>query len=388
MIDPHNMTVLICDDMIAMCRSIHKMMKVAGFGGSFHYAHNGKEALSVLKRDPVDILLIDYSMPVKSGGETLAEIREDPLLRDLPVLMISANASIEYVAEVAETDIDAFITKPLTVKVLGEKVNYVVEKTNNPPPVIKHLRTARDYEEAEDLDAAVREAELAVSADPYSSRPIRELGYYYLQKNERQKAEELLLKAAQMNDLDVVAFHLLGELYIEQKAYGKAQHYLEKAMEISPRHLSRGVQFGKTLVQLNENDRAVEVFKSVIKQAGATFETMEEIGNICLGTGTSAYAAKLFETILAENPDRQELYHKIGLAWKTAGNTNEALSNLSKAEEHDHDNIDIKLDLARTFITLNKPIMAERVLKRAQQVNPEHSEVKKLIQQCIAMDDS
>jgi CheY-like chemotaxis protein len=386
MIDPQTMTVLICDDMITMCRSIHKMMKVIGFGKAFHYAHNGKEALSALRKKGIDLLLMDYNMPVMNGGETLAQIREDRLLRDLPVLMISANASTEYVAEVAETDIDGFIAKPLTVKVLEQKLTLVVDNANNPPPVTKHLKNARDCEEDDDLPGAIRDARLAVEAAPHSSKPLRELGYYYLKNGAPESAEKMLLKAAKMNDLDVVAFHQLGEFYIEKKDYEKAQYYLEKAMKISPRHLARGFQFGKTLIQLQENKKAVEVFDSIIKLSDDSQKTKEQIAELCLGTGTSAYAAELFESILANNPKRKELFHKIGMAWKVAGRTSEALSNLGKAEQHDPEDIGIKIDLAKSFIDLEKPILAERALKRALRIDPEHNQAQKLMKDCIAMD--
>ncbi|MBW1763640.1 MAG: tetratricopeptide repeat protein, partial [Deltaproteobacteria bacterium] len=55
------------------------------------------------------------------------------------------------------------------------------------------------------------------------------------------------MKAADTNKLDVIAFHYLGEIYISQKNIEKASYYLDKAMEISPRHIDRGINFGKTL---------------------------------------------------------------------------------------------------------------------------------------------
>jgi len=52
MIDLKEMTVLIVDDIITMCKSIHRMMKTIGYGDQFFYAHNGREALRIQRKEP------------------------------------------------------------------------------------------------------------------------------------------------------------------------------------------------------------------------------------------------------------------------------------------------------------------------------------------------
>ena len=187
MINLNTMTVLIVDDMLMMCKSIHKMMQVIGYGKKFFYAGNGKEALGVLKKEAVDLVLLDHNMPVMEGSELLSRIRADRELRYIPVLMITAQAYAEYVAEAAESDIDAYILKPLTIKLLDEKVTHVVDRANNPPLMVQHLKQARDFEEEGDLEAAIEEVEAAIDADPQSSRPIREMGYYHYKKGKGNK---------------------------------------------------------------------------------------------------------------------------------------------------------------------------------------------------------
>jgi len=136
MIDIHKMIVLIVDDMISMCRSIHTMMKLIGYGRNFFYANSGQEALGMLRKESIDLVLLDYNMPGMTGAEVLGHIRENRDLRDLSVLMVTAHSRGDYVAEAAESEVDAYILKPLTVKLLEEKISLVVEKANNPPPMV------------------------------------------------------------------------------------------------------------------------------------------------------------------------------------------------------------------------------------------------------------
>ena len=202
MIHIREMRVMIADDAPPMCKSIHNMMKVIRYGSEFLFAYNGEEVIDNLQKNPVDLLLLDYNMPVMNGAETLSNIRSDRKLRDLPVIMITAEAYTDYVAEVGESEIDAYILKPVTIKLLQEKISYVVEKANDPPPMVYHLKRARVFEEKGEIDAAIREAEMAMEANPNVTRPIRELGYFYFKKNDLKGAEKWLLKAASMNYLD------------------------------------------------------------------------------------------------------------------------------------------------------------------------------------------
>ena len=246
MIDVHEMKVLIVDDMPSMCKFIHKMMRNIGYGKEFIFSYSGKDALEQLKKQPVDLVLLDYNMPEISGSEILSNIRDDRDLRDTPVIMVTAEAYSDFVAEVGESEVDAYILKPITMKILEEKISFVIDRYNNPPPMLYHLKRAREFEDKGDLDSAIQEALLAREANPDVTRPIRELGYFYYKKNDLKEAETWLLKAADMNKLDVIAFHYLGEIYLRWKDIEKAAHYLERAMRISPRHLQRGIHFGKT----------------------------------------------------------------------------------------------------------------------------------------------
>ena len=384
MIDIDEMTVLIVDDVLLTCKLIRKLMMNIGYGRNFLFAHDGKEALDILQKEPVDLVLLDYNMPAgMSGVETLSHIREDRDLRDLPVIMVSAEAYKDYVAAAGESDIDAYILKPINITLLEEKISIVVEKANNPPPMVYHLKKAKGSEEEGDIDAAIKEAELAMEAKPNSSRPIRELGYYYFKKDNLKEAERWLLKAAEMNYMDVFAFHYLGELYLKLNDIENAHRYFEKAMKISPRHLTRGIHFAKTLVERKMITKAVHVFDEVLKLSGSTLELREEIADFCIDEGASEYAAKLLESIIKEKPDRTDLFFKLGKALENLGDIEKAITYLIKAGKIDKENAGINIHLAKDYLTLGKPIYAEKAIKEILKINPSHKVARELLKQCV-----
>lgn len=381
MIDFNEMTVLIVDDAPLMCKSIRGMLKVLQYGKTFYFANNGLEAWNILKKEAIDLAIVDWNMPVMNGGELLGRIRNCRELRDMPFVMVTAEANREIVAETAESDIDAYILKPLTAKSMGERILNVIEKANNPPRMAYHLKRSRDHEDTGDIDAAIQEAEMAMAADQKSSRPVRELGYLFFKKNDLEKAKKWLLKAAKMNDLDVFAFHYLGELYLKENKIEKALNCFEKAMSISPRHVSRGITFGKILVQKNMLNKAVEIFNKAIELSDNVLAMTETVADFCLQNGMYEYAIELFSFILDNIPTRYDIMLKLGNANEKLGKHADSLRYFIEAGKKDKDNIDIKNHVAKNYIELEQVIRAEQVLRSVLDIDPENQEAKALLRQ-------
>lgn len=383
MINLQEMSVLIVDDMPSMTKYIHKMMRNIGYGKDFFFAHSGNEALSVMRKEHIDLVLMDYNMPEMTGGEALSQIREDRELRDTTVIMVTAEAYSDFVAEIGESEVDAYILKPLTISLMQEKIAAAVEKSNNPPPMIYHLKRARAFEEQGEVDLAIKEARLAMDANPNSTKPVREIGYYYYLKNDLDEAESWLKKAADKNKLDVFAFHYLGEIYLKRDNIEKASFYLEKAMDISPRHIDRGINFAKTLVGMGAAPKAIQVFDKILELSGNRLELREEIAEFCVEKNVNEYAVSLLESIVGEQPNRADVLFRMAQALEKEGDISRAVPHLVRAGEIDKENIDIKIHLARDYLTLKKPMLAEKPLRAIIDTNPDNELAKELLKQCV-----
>lgn len=383
MIDLQEMSILIVDDMENMCKSIRAMLKVLNYGSKYHVAHNGREALKLLREKTIDLAIIDWNMPIMTGVELLVNIREDRNLRDMPVVMITAEANREIVAEAAESDIDAYILKPLTVKSIGDKISKVIEKTNNPSPMIKFLKNARQLAESGKLDEAINQAKIALKTDPKSSKPLRVLGQYYYQKKEIDIAEKCFLKAAKMNKLDVFAFHNLGEIYLQKDNIEKAEVFFDKAMNISPRHVSRGIYFGKILVKKEKFDKAKKIFTKAINYSEDPMPLREEVAQLCMESGVYDYAKVLYKDILKQLPTRFDVEFKLGIAYYKLGDSKNALKHILVADEHDTQNPEIKLHLAKLYIESGQIFRADQALNDALRLDPNNEEAQNLLQDNI-----
>jgi CheY-like chemotaxis protein len=92
-------------------------------GHEVHAAENGRRALEMLRADGhFDIVLLDLLMPVMDGYTTLAEIKSDPALDHLPVIMVSAVHELESVVRCIDLGATDYLPKPFSAAVLRARL--------------------------------------------------------------------------------------------------------------------------------------------------------------------------------------------------------------------------------------------------------------------------
>lgn len=91
------------------------------------FASNGVEGLAVATRENPDLILLDVTMPVMDGVETLSKLKSDPILKDIPVIMLTAEAGKENVVKIARIGVRDYIIKPFSEQSLVERAGRVVD---------------------------------------------------------------------------------------------------------------------------------------------------------------------------------------------------------------------------------------------------------------------
>lgn len=119
--------ILVVDDFPTMRRIVKNLLKQLGFE-NIDEAENGEEALRKLKSGDYGLVVCDWNMPVMEGIELLRHVRSDPQLKDLPFLMVTAEAEKEKVIEAIKAGVDNYIVKPFTGEILKEKLEKIAQK--------------------------------------------------------------------------------------------------------------------------------------------------------------------------------------------------------------------------------------------------------------------
>jgi two-component system, chemotaxis family, chemotaxis protein CheY len=124
-----NMKILVVDDFSTMRRIIKNLLRDLGFTNT-EEADDGQTALPMLKTGKFDFLVTDWNMPGMTGIELLAAVRADDSLKNMPVLMVTAEAKRDQIVAAAQAGVNGYVVKPFTAAVLKEKIEKIFERIN------------------------------------------------------------------------------------------------------------------------------------------------------------------------------------------------------------------------------------------------------------------
>jgi CheY-like chemotaxis protein/Tfp pilus assembly protein PilF len=382
---PQQMTILIVEDQQDMLQSIKTMLEMIHYGRNVHGVSNGKEAWKFLSKgdEPVDFIIAEYEMPDMNGMELLTHLRQNKKFRDIPFLMITAEADRSLVAEAAEHDVDGYLTKPFVTAALEQKINEVNKKIQHPDAMTLHLRKARDLEDEGDVSGALQEVGRAIAANPGSSRPLRELGRLHAQGGDIPKAIDCFQKAVQVNCLDVSSYHYLGQLYLRKGKIDEATNCLAKAIDISPRHSERALKLAYLLLRKGRLSEAEKVFILIMKNNPDNIDLHEEIAEAALENNFQDMAIKCFRLVVKKYPARLDIHKKLGLLYYGKGQNKNAALHMKRAAKKYGDDLDFLLALIKSFLAMDRVVDADKWAKKAKELYPDNREVKKLLLQCL-----
>ncbi|HJU24853.1 MAG TPA: response regulator [Casimicrobiaceae bacterium] len=119
-LQPHLVEVLLVEDNPGDARLTQEALREGKLRNRIHHARDGVEALAFLRHEgeyrdaPVpDIILLDLNMPRKDGREVLAEIKADPKLRFIPVVILTTSEAENDIVRSYELHANCYITKPV-----------------------------------------------------------------------------------------------------------------------------------------------------------------------------------------------------------------------------------------------------------------------------------
>nr|WP_246041717.1 chemotaxis response regulator CheY [Desulfoglaeba alkanexedens] len=122
-----DMTVLVVDDFATMRRIIRNILRELDFKDIVE-AENGTAAVRILESQKVDLVISDWNMPKMTGLELLKWVRANEKARDIPFLMVTAEAQKENIVEAIKAGVNNYIVKPFTAAVLSEKLEKILPK--------------------------------------------------------------------------------------------------------------------------------------------------------------------------------------------------------------------------------------------------------------------
>jgi len=137
-------TILLVEDNPADARLVNEAMKEIKIRNTLYHVPDGVEAMAFLRKQGEyakmprpDVILLDLNMPRKDGRQTLKEIKADPELRRIPVVVLTVSDAEEDIIKSYDLHANCYVTKPLNLdefsKVVTGIENFWFEIVKLPP---------------------------------------------------------------------------------------------------------------------------------------------------------------------------------------------------------------------------------------------------------------
>jgi two-component system chemotaxis response regulator CheY len=115
-------TVLVVDDSRIMRNIVKNTFTAMNIPCQFVEAGNGKDALVLLEKQEINLVLLDWNMPELSGLDFLKRVRAMDKYRSLPIIMVTSEAARYNVIEALKNGATDYIIKPVNEKSFREKL--------------------------------------------------------------------------------------------------------------------------------------------------------------------------------------------------------------------------------------------------------------------------
>lgn len=119
-----NVRILVMDDDPIQCEFARVYLSTPT--AEVETAENGEEGLRLLKSEKFDLAVVDLDMPVMNGFQVIRSIRNDPELRNLPIVIVTGREDVESIDRAYDEGATSFVTKPVNWRLLSYQLRYVL----------------------------------------------------------------------------------------------------------------------------------------------------------------------------------------------------------------------------------------------------------------------
>jgi len=126
---PHSLTgdyLLVVDDQRMNRILLSRYLSKLGYQATL--LENGRQALELLQSESFDLILLDVEMPNMDGSQVLEQLKADPRLRDIPVIMLSAMDEVERVVRCIELGAQDYLPRPFHPVLLQARLSMCLQR--------------------------------------------------------------------------------------------------------------------------------------------------------------------------------------------------------------------------------------------------------------------
>ncbi len=303
---------------------------------------------------------------------TLKETFKNKIL----IIMLTTEVEKEILIKFFELGVNNFITKPLSVNTLIEKIAFTLKP---PSKLGEKIEEARRLLQKGQYKAALKKCDEILKVKPNSAAVYILKGDIYKVMGDVEKAKEFYLKAHHNWQLFLDPLKKLAELAKEQGNKEELLEVLKKLDKLSPLNIDRKVEIGTTAVELGKKEEGEQYLDEAIKIAAK--HAKEELGNLALkiADGLIDIDASLAEKFYRKALDIKkkwdvsdiETFNRLGICLRQQKKPLLAIEEYKKALKLDPYNERIMYNMALAYLEAKEVEKARDLINVMLRRNPD-----------------
>jgi two-component system, chemotaxis family, chemotaxis protein CheY len=371
-----NQKLLVVDDQPRMREMIHAMLRSNGFD-SLIFAESGKQALRSLVKQEIKLVITDWNMPNMTGIELLKQIKGDPKLFSIPVMMVSDERAADKVLYAVEEGTDGFLVKPFSENDLIKNVNRVLAKSSTYDEMeqkifeMRRLKLSKKYREALDLG-------LEILKDSNNQRVALLTCECLYQIEEYDKAISMMADTDEENRSSQHT-NLLGKIHLGLGQYSQGILALEQASRMNPLNYERKLDLASAYFTTGRGEDAEKIIKSIENSRPTDLELVN-IAQIYLDQDNLDKAGEYLRQTVDPIKESIHVFNNYAVALRRADRMEDATGIYLKCLKIDPESDVLHYNLAVLYAKSNKLKEAKEAAADALKLNPENQHARDLLQ--------
>lgn len=304
-------------------------------------AANGYEAVELIKSQKLKIAayICDMDMPVMSGLDLLAELRENTELDRAPFCLTMDNVSKEKLMLAVENGVDEILVKPFTLGDIVPKMRAAFNKFHNPanPERVYELAKTCFREQKFDLAEKIYK-DLSIAA-PKGARPEVGLARIEMQKKNTTKALEYLSAAETKNPNYVHLYVERAQLYASENQWDLAIAGFQKAIDLSPLNALRYKSAADLLFKVKRYEEAASLLEQALKHKLDYPDLYNVLSQAKFALKDYKQAQKYIRSALSSDPENVDYLNQLGICLKETNQADEAVKIYNQVIKNDPNNL-------------------------------------------------
>ncbi len=289
---PHKLKVLIVDDFNNFRLTLTKIMHEMGFK-HVDSVGSGEEAFSFCQKGHYDLILCDYNLGKgKNGLQLLEELRIGGLIKPQDIfILLSAETSRNVVMSAYDCEPSAYLTKPITSKVIQQRLSRLMSKRKEMLDIYKALGAGKKSDAIDLLGAKVN------GKTRYGMECQKLLSNLYIKMNQLDKAEELCAEVLAVREVNWARVDL-ASIKIRKKEVPEAVKILEKVIKENPSYMNAYDILSEALKALNDNDNLQKNLEKAVDVSPMSIARQVSLADVAMDNGDSEVAANAYRKII------------------------------------------------------------------------------------------